>query len=274
MFNNLYNKGGKAMRSVYVLCVVLFAFCFMTLILPAHAQRSGPKGVPPENVIKAEPVHGITVGPRKRLWVFVFPERGEQGKKPPKDDPTTCPADSCTDDNDQNKNALLGFKLPSTGLTFNINNASIPINASAATSAIEESFTTWETAVSGTLFTVNSTGGESRPAEDGNNTVGWVKIVPKNTLAAAWIWTTNGIVTDADIFYNLFHKWGALSFCDEEGVFDVGNVCTHEVGHVVGLAHVKDDCAMATMFPSASNGETKKRTLTTGDINGANAVAP
>lgn len=256
------------MRSVYVLCVALFVFCFMTLILPAHAQqRSGPKGVPPENVIKAEPVHGITVGPGKRLWVFVFPARV---KKPP----TTCPADLCTD-GDQNKKALLGFTLPPTGLTFNINDASIPIDKLAATSAIEGSFTTWETAVvNASLFTVNPTGGKSSPAEDGNNTVGWVNIVPTGTLAAAWIWTTNGIVTDADIFYNLFHKWGVLPSCNAEGVFDVGNVCTHEVGHVVGLAHVKDDCAMATMFPSASKGETKKQTLTTGDINGASAVAP
>ena len=44
------------------------------------------------------------------------------------------------------------------------------------------------------------------------------------------------------------------------------NVGTHEVGHVIGLAHVQDKDAMATMYPSAGKGEVKKQTLTPGDI--------
>ena len=52
------------------------------------------------------------------------------------------------------------------------------------------------------------------------------------------------------------------------------NVGTHEVGHVVGLGHLEDANAMATMYPSAPKGEIKKRSLTTGDRDGANDIYP
>ncbi|MCR4321879.1 MAG: hypothetical protein NUV74_16285 [Candidatus Brocadiaceae bacterium] len=233
-------------RLIAVSSFLLFMLAIVSL--PANAQ--GPEGIPPEDVIRAEPVHGITIGPGKKLWVFVFPEKG---RKPPTK--PICP-DSCFDD-EQNLFALLGFQMPAApGLTFNINDGSIPIDQSAVSSAIKNSFDHWEFADPDKILNVNPTGGASEPAADGNNTVGWVSIVPRGTLAAAWIWTTviDGVetVTDADIFFNLFHKWGILLFCNEQGVFDVENVGTHEVGHVVGLGHVKDECANATMFPSPS----------------------
>lgn len=254
----------KARLRKISLLVILFIFA----LVPLAANAQGPEGIPPENVIRAEPVHGVTIGPGKKLWVFVFPERGK-GKPGP--------APDCTD-GDQALYALLGFKLPPTLVPFNINYGSIPIDKNAAVTAITNSFTTWGNAVGKSLFAVNSTGGASGPAADGNNTVGWVGIVPTYVLAGAWIWTTdiNGVetVTDADIFYNLFSKWGVFSVCNAQSKFEVQNVGTHEVGHVVGLGHVSDPGAMATMYPSAPKGEVKKQTLTTGDINGAIAVTP
>jgi hypothetical protein len=159
-------------------------------------------------------------------------------------------------------------------VTFNIRDVSYPIDPAAAEAAIMDSFTVWEDATGASLFSINPSGGASGPAADGNNSVGWVKIVPRSVLAATWIWTENGVVSDVDVFFNQFHKWANLSVCDEVGRFDVGNVGTHEVGHVIGLAHLEDANAMATMFPSAPKGEVKKRTLTTGDIAGATAVLP
>jgi hypothetical protein len=69
--------------------------------------------------------------------------------------------------------------------------------------------------------------------------------------------------------YNLFHSWGMFADCTStETRFEVENVGTHEVGHVIALGHVKDPEAMATMYPSASRGEVKKKTRTTTDIAG------
>ena len=138
--------------------------------------------------------------------------------------------------------------------------------------AIKNSFAAWESST-GVVVGINELGGASGPAEDGNHSVGWVKIVPRSVLAATWVWAENGIVTDVDIFYNAFHKWDNLTTCGGNR-FDVENVGTHEVGHVVGLGHLEDANAMATMYPSAPKGEIKKRSLTTGDRDGANDIYP
>ena len=106
-----------------------------------------------------------------------------------------------------------------SGLTFNVYNASIPINRAAALGAIGASFNAWDSVdPTQQYFTVNSTGGPARPALDGNNSVGWVNIVPKTTLTAAWVWTdATGAVTEADIYFNGFHKWGVFATCNAEG---------------------------------------------------------
>jgi hypothetical protein len=135
------------------------------------------------------------------------------------------------------------------------------------------SFTTWNNANAAFGLIVNPSSGANGPADDGNHTVGWVRIVPRNTLAATWVWTVNDIVTDVDIFFNLFHKWEVLEGCGGSR-FDVEAICTHEAGHLIGLGHFSDDCKMATMYPSAPKGELKKRTLTEGDEAGAIAVTP
>jgi hypothetical protein len=55
------------------------------------------------------------------------------------------------------------------------------------------------------------------------------------------------------------------------GYYDVQNVITHEVGHVVGLCDIYDSWATEiTMYGSASTGEIKKRTLETHDTVSAN----
>jgi hypothetical protein len=76
--------------------------------------------------------------------------------------------------------------------------------------------------------------------------------------------TRTGDLLDADIVINgLHYKWAA----DGSGQrHDLSNSLAHEVGHFVGLDHSKD--AEATMFPSAPQGELKKRDLASDDLQG------
>lgn len=255
---------------------VLFSLLlFVLFIFPLSVKAQPPEGKVPENAIVVEPVNGITVGPGKKLWVFAFPAKG--GKPGPPDGKgkggggeTECPA-PCVDDDTNPGLSLLGFKIPNGGLDVNINDSSIPIGGDV-TGAIVNSFTTWNNA-SALGLSVNPSGGANGPAEDGNHTVGWVRIVPRNVLAATWVWTVNGEVENVDIFFNLFQKWEILNGCGGSK-FDVEAICTHEAGHLIGLGHFSDDCKMATMYPSASKGEIKKRSLTVGDETGAGLVTP
>jgi Matrixin len=168
-------------------------------------------------------------------------------------------------------------RLQTDRLTLNINAASIPLDpANGAIQAIHDAFRTWDQAAK-IGMTVHDSGGAGGPAEDGNSSIGWVRIVPPKTLAATWVWTTtvNGVeyVTEADVCFNLSQPWGVFSVCNALDVFEVGNVIFHEAGHVFGLDHVSDPGAPATMYPSAPRGEVRKRTLTTRDVEGAASAA-
>jgi len=55
----------------------------------------------------------------------------------------------------------------------------------------------------------------------------------------------------------------------------VQDIATHEFGHWVGLDDLYSDADKdLTMYGFGAGGELKKRTLGTGDADGANAVAP
>ncbi len=252
-------------------------FSLFLFIFPFSVKAQPPEGKVPKNAIVVEPVNGITVGPGKKLWVFAFPAKGGNPGRPGgggEGEDTGCPA-TCVDvDLNPDFNLLdPGFKIP-RGLEVKINDGSIPIDAISAINAIERSFATWNGVKNPSLgLTVIPNDGANGPDDDGKHTVGWVRIVPRNVLAATWVWATGGTVTDVDIFFNLFHKWEVLGGCGGSK-FDVEAICTHEAGHLIGLGHLSDDCKTATMYPSASKGEIKKQTLTEGDRDGAIENAP
>ena len=90
-----------------------------------------------------------------------------------------------------------------------------------------------------------------------------------SALAATWTWTnSSNTVTGADTFFNTNFTFGISATCNAVSTSELGDIITHEIGHTIGLGHVNDSQAMATMYPSAPAGETRKRTLTTGDKNG------
>lgn len=80
----------------------------------------------------------------------------------------------------------------------------------------------------------------------------------------------SGLIADADIELNGEHHVFTLS--DIEPQVDIQNTLTHEVGHFLGLDHTP--VQQATMFFSATVGETQKRSLENDDIEGLCTIYP
>lgn len=73
-----------------------------------------------------------------------------------------------------------------------------------------------------------------------------------------------------DQIYNTFYAW---SDTGAVGEMDLDNIVTHELGHSVGLGDLYENtCSEETMYGFADFGETNKRDLNAGDIEGVSKL--
>jgi MYXO-CTERM domain-containing protein len=100
----------------------------------------------------------------------------------------------------------------------------------------------------------------------------WVYHGPNDTLAKTTVTFDHdtGEILDADIEVN--HAYNELTVGDDNVVYDLRSIMTHEIGHFIGLDHTPD--TEATMFAGYDEGETKQRTLEADDVAGACAIYP
>ena len=149
--------------------------------------------------------------------------------------------------------------------------------------ALSESFTQaaadagvaeWE-AYAGNIFgnsSVDYTASYNNGNLDGKNTVSFGTEDP-GVIAVTTVW---GYFSGPPKFRELI-EWDLL-YNDEYFTFgdaianpalmDLQNIATHELGHSAGLADLYNSCIEETMYGFSSEGETKKRTLNSGDIAG------
>jgi hypothetical protein len=148
-------------------------------------------------------------------------------------------------------------------------------------SAISTSAETWDDATSTELFnsyTVSYT--LTAGTMDGKNVISFGDYTQEGVIGVCYIWGIFGGRPDSreilefDIILDIDFVWGDAGVTDEENlgdtsVMDLQNICTHELGHGIGLADLYDTGdSEQTMYGYSTEGETKKRTLNTGDIAG------
>ena len=111
---------------------------------------------------------------------------------------------------------------------------------------------------------------------DGLNEVYFADIDPDEAIGVTIIWFISGgppgnrqLIEWDQVYNQVNFNWSSTG---EAGKMDFENISTHELGHSVGLGHPDDSCTEETMFRLASEGETKKRDLNTGDIAGINQL--
>ena len=82
----------------------------------------------------------------------------------------------------------------------------------------------------------------------------------------------NGVIFDADIDLNGQYFYWTTTSDKTKIATDIQNAVTHEIGHLLGLAH--SDTKDSTMYAKTYQGETTKRTLHHDDVQGLCAVYP
>ena len=156
--------------------------------------------------------------------------------------------------------------------TAHFNPAGAP---SGAASAFQAAYNTWKAAdPNAPSISVASDSTASSPSADHRYEI-MFKALGGRTLAITYTWHWSTGENESDTVFGTNVPWflapGEGDGC-YEGVtaYDLQNTATHEFGHVYGLGHVSS--AFNTMAPTASTGETYKRSLAPGDAAGIRAI--
>ena len=92
-------------------------------------------------------------------------------------------------------------------------------------------------------------------------------------LNCGWVDQNNNLLEN-DIIINTTYTWSITDSCPNTA-YDIQNCLTHEFGHSICLDDIyEDESHWKTMYGYAYPGETGKRTLSQGDIDGINFVYP
>ena len=144
------------------------------------------------------------------------------------------------------------------------------------TSAIASSVQEWDNHTSASLFGTytidpNATWDDAKP--DGRNEFVFGNYPEEGVIAVTVIWgyfqvaPKNRKITEFDVLFDTDFTWGNAEV--DPSKMDLQNIATHEIGHGIGLKDLyTTSCSEETMYGYSSYGETKKRTLNTGDIEG------
>lgn len=215
------------------------------------------------------------------LEKIVFIDYGRPGKDPPgrqqqEDDihsGASGSTDPCGDGSSQYALKQIKWNRFPVSYHINANGVTSGVDRSTATQAIINAFNTIdnENHPGGTFFTRVSDSSNAKIK------VWWAAIDGSGgALARTTVWynTATKVISRAEIVFDTGNKWFISSKWSCAGIagspFDIRNVATHEIGHAIGLGHAS--ATKLTMYGSAAQGETLKKSLGIGDQRGIDAI--
>lgn len=175
-----------------------------------------------------------------------------------------------------------GVQWKSLPVTYYINPTNKDgLSSTFVTTAISSAAETWDASTSAELFgayAVDTTATyDGNGNGDGRNEMVFGSLSDSNIIAVTTIWgyfsgaVQTRAITETDILFNNYYVWGDAAA--NPAVMDLQNIATHEIGHVSGLNDLYSTSAIEqTMYGYSTQGETKKRSLNTGDIAGIKSL--
>lgn len=249
-----------------ILIGVLVSFLVISVVsvgLVAAKSDNPGKGEKPAMAGRPEKLEQI---------IFVHPVAPDEPDHPGKGKPPKPPEEP----KDNTYYELWGGWLYGTA-NYYVNPTVSLVTAGDPVAAVNAAVEAWDAVTAPELELFSYIGATDRSwyKEDDQNTISWVKFLPRNYIAIAVMWydPVTMEIWEFDIVFNTFQKWGIDPIKEDEysiGAFDIQNIATHEFGHPTGL----DDLYLTkyselTMYGYSSKGETQKCTLEEGDIAGA-----
>jgi hypothetical protein len=162
--------------------------------------------------------------------------------------------------------------------TFRVNQDGTP-DCTGEFTAIQNAIQTWNNVNTTYInFQYGATTTSTALAYDGTNLIRWVEsdwatYFPEypTALAVNSTWTSGSTALESDIFFNgQAYTWSSTGDLNR---YDVQGVCTHEIGHSVGLSDLDGaGDEEKTMYYASATGETKKSSLYSDDEDGARYV--
>lgn len=208
--------------------------------------------------------------------IFIHPVASGKGKGKPDKPPGKPPKDE-EPPTDNTYCEFWGGYLVGTAEYYINPNVSL-VTGGDPCAAIKSAVEAWDSETTANLFEYAGTTDKNWYKEDEQNTISWVKFLPRDAIAVAAMWfdQETGIIYEFDIVFNALHKWGIDPIKEDKDkikAFDIQNIATHEFGHPVGLDDLYDSLYRElTMYGYSSKGETIKCSLEDGDILGVQAL--
>jgi len=249
--------------------LAILSLCLMAF--PALAKQQE------EALPEIDGIYEVKGHPEMKLRVFVY-------KAKPSPSPVLVETCSLPDPGSSSVDSPAGWTLPANW-TYSLNVSSVPASVGGVNlpTIAGNAFSAWTAAINNKVVAERGANtSATRAVRDNKNIITWGR-TSGSALAVTYTWynTTTKKAVEIDTIMNQKFAWawnnpadwGSNPTCAYNNVYDAQNILTHELGHTFGLNdHYTDDYANNTMYGYGSTKETKKDTLTNGDISGIQAL--
>jgi len=160
---------------------------------------------------------------------------------------------------------------------YYVNPTDSGLSSSFVENAVTLGVSEWET-YAGNVFgneSLDNSASFNDSSLDGVNTATFGAYPDNGVIAVTNVWGYFGgppqtrELVEWDMLFNNSSDWAWGDGLSNSALMDVQNIATHELGHAFGMADLYDtSCSSETMYGYSTEGETSKRDLYSGDIQG------